>query len=224
MADQLNVLVICGSLRKGSFNAALARALPALAPPEMKLTSAPSFARLPALQRRRAASRPDPPADVEAWPTAIRAADGVIIVSPEYNWSIPGPSEERHRLGLDARRSSRSRKSRSRCSRARAGRSAAPHAVSPAHDADLIDAQMFGKPEVFVNFAAKKFDEKTLELTDQAVKDIVKMQLAAFAKFIAAGEGVAAAALTVVIAGRVPAIWLRWAKRVPIEMAGTSPA
>ena len=37
MADQFNVLVICGSLRKGSYNAALTRALPALAPPEMKL-------------------------------------------------------------------------------------------------------------------------------------------------------------------------------------------
>ena len=33
--------------------------------------------------------------------------------------------------------------------------------------------------------AAKKFDEKTLELTDQGVQDIVKQQLAAFAKFIA---------------------------------------
>ena len=29
MADQFNVLVICGSLRKGSYNAALTRALPA---------------------------------------------------------------------------------------------------------------------------------------------------------------------------------------------------
>ena len=34
MADrQLDVLVICGSLRKGSYNAALARMLPGLAPP-----------------------------------------------------------------------------------------------------------------------------------------------------------------------------------------------
>ena len=47
MADKLNVVVICGSLRKGSFNAALARALPALAPPEMTLTPAPSFAGFP---------------------------------------------------------------------------------------------------------------------------------------------------------------------------------
>ena len=47
-----------------------------------------------------------------------------------------------------------------------------------------IDAFMFGKPEIFVNFATKKIDEKTGELTDQAVKDIIKQQLAAFAKFI----------------------------------------
>jgi chromate reductase len=47
-----------------------------------------------------------------------------------------------------------------------------------------IEAQMFGKPEVFVNLAAKKIDEKTGEITDQAVKDAIKLQLAAFAKFI----------------------------------------
>ena len=35
MADQFNVLVICGSLRKGSYNAALTRALGGLAPPEI---------------------------------------------------------------------------------------------------------------------------------------------------------------------------------------------
>jgi chromate reductase len=44
---QLDVLVICGSLRKGSYNAALARSLPALAPPGMTLRAAPSFADLP---------------------------------------------------------------------------------------------------------------------------------------------------------------------------------
>ena len=47
MADQLDVLVICGSLRKGSYNAALARTLPGLAPPGIKLRSAPSFETFP---------------------------------------------------------------------------------------------------------------------------------------------------------------------------------
>jgi len=39
----LDVLVICGSLRKGSYNAALARMLPKLAPPAMSFRPAPPF-------------------------------------------------------------------------------------------------------------------------------------------------------------------------------------
>src|SRR5438128_153531 len=89
MADgALNVLVICGSLRKGSFNAGLARALPALAPPGLTLRSAPSLGDIP-LYNADVQDAGNPPS-VVALTEAIRSADGVIIVSPEYNWSIPG--------------------------------------------------------------------------------------------------------------------------------------
>ena len=47
MTDTLKVLTICGSLRKGSYNAALARMAPKLAPPSMTFTDAPSFASIP---------------------------------------------------------------------------------------------------------------------------------------------------------------------------------
>ena len=47
-----------------------------------------------------------------------------------------------------------------------------------------IDALMFPKPEVIVTFAAKKFDEKTLELTDQPTRDMIKLQLESFEKFV----------------------------------------
>jgi chromate reductase len=47
-----------------------------------------------------------------------------------------------------------------------------------------IDAQLFGRPEILVSFAAQKFDEKTLELKDQATIDIIKQQLGAFETFI----------------------------------------
>ena len=48
MADVLNMLSICGSLRKGSYNAALQRALPALAPAGLSIKPATvSFASLP---------------------------------------------------------------------------------------------------------------------------------------------------------------------------------
>ena len=39
--------MICGSLRKGSFNAALTRALPALAPEGMRLIDAPRVDTMP---------------------------------------------------------------------------------------------------------------------------------------------------------------------------------
>ena len=89
MADKFNVLVICGSLRKGSFNAAVARALPGLAPAELALTPAPSFGKFPVYNADDQTASGFPAA-VTAWCEAVRAADAVIIVSPEYNWSIPG--------------------------------------------------------------------------------------------------------------------------------------
>ncbi|HEX5213049.1 MAG TPA: NADPH-dependent FMN reductase, partial [Pseudolabrys sp.] len=89
MAKQLNVLTICGSLRKGSYNAALTRALPALAPPEMKLIAAPTIGGFP-LYNADVQDSSGFPASAEELAAAIRAADAVLFVTPEYNWSMPG--------------------------------------------------------------------------------------------------------------------------------------
>ncbi len=183
MADQLKVLVICGSLRKGSLNAAVARALPALAPPELSLAEAPSFAGFPLYNDdQRIAS--GAPAEVEAPAAAIRAADGVIIVSPEYNWSIPGPLKN----AIDWVSKLKDVPFKNKPV---ALQSASPGQMGGGRmqyhlrmTLESIEAQMFLKPEVFVNFASKKIDDKTGAITDDAVKDIIKQQLAAFAKFI----------------------------------------
>ena len=48
MADPvLNVVCICGSLRKASYNRMVMNALPGLAPPNMKIREAPPFADFP---------------------------------------------------------------------------------------------------------------------------------------------------------------------------------
>jgi chromate reductase len=183
MADKYNVLVICGSLRKGSFNASVARALPGLAPPELALTPATSFGKFP-IYNADDQTATGIPADVKAWCDAIRAADGVIIVSPEYNWSIPGGLK--NAIDWASREKEVAFKDKPV-----ALMSAAPGQLGGGRmqyhlrmALTAIEAQMFGKPEVFVNFAAKKIDEKTGELTDEPTKDIIKQQLAAFAKFI----------------------------------------
>lgn len=184
MADKLNVLTICGSLRKGSFNAALIRALPALAAVEMKLIDAPSYAGFPPYNDDVRVS-PGPPADVETFAAAIRAADAVIIVSPEFNWSIPGPLK--NAIDWVSKLKDQPFKDKpvalQSCSTGQVGGARMQYHLRMTLQS--IDAQIFGRPEIFVNFAAQKFDEKTLELTDQPTKDIVKQQLAAFAKFIA---------------------------------------
>ena len=67
-----NVLMICGSLRKSSFNRALMNALPSLAPADMKLTEAPPFRSFPHYDADLQASAGFP-ADVTALANAIRA-------------------------------------------------------------------------------------------------------------------------------------------------------
>ena len=90
MADKVvNVVCICGSLRKGSYNRMVMNALPGLAPAGMKLAEAPPFADFPHYNADMQEASGIPPA-VQKLADAIRAADGVIFNSPEYNFSIPG--------------------------------------------------------------------------------------------------------------------------------------
>ena len=183
MADQLNVLVICGSLRKGSYNAALTRALPALAPPEMKLIAAPSFAAFP-LYNADVQDASGFPAPVNELADAIRAADGVLIVTPEYNWSIPGALK--NAIDWLSRMKEPPFKDKpvaiQSCSQGPVGGARMQYHLRMA--LTFSDALLFGRPEIFVGNAASKFDKDTLELKDQPTRDIVKTQLAAFAKFI----------------------------------------
>jgi chromate reductase, NAD(P)H dehydrogenase (quinone) len=180
----LNVLTICGSLRKGSYNAMVQRLLPSLAPEGMKVTPAPSFAEFP-LYNADIQNSTGFPAPVNALADAIRAADGVIFCSPEYNFSIPG--------GLKNAIDWVSRLP----NQPFAGK---PIALLSASLGPLgggrvqydlrramvfLDAFTLNKPEVFIGGAAAKFDEKTGELKDEATRGLIKQQLVAFATFIA---------------------------------------
>ena len=180
---QLDVLVICGSLRKGSYNAALARTLPALAPPGIALRAAPSFAGL-AIYDYDEHQATGIPLIATAWIDAIRAADGVIIVSPEYNWSIPGGLKNAIDWSSRLKDVPFTGKPVALQSAATGQLGGSRMQYHLRQSLTSIEAIMFTKPEVIVTFAAKTFDEKTLELTDQPTRDMVKQQLAAFEKFV----------------------------------------
>ena len=184
MADQLNVLVICGSLRKGSYNAALTRALPAFGAVRNKtrdrtVDSERCCFIMPT--SRTASGFPKPAEDLAA---AIRAADGVLFVTPEYNWSMPGGLK--NAIDWLSRMKDQPFKEKpvaiQSCSQGPLG--GARMQYHWRMSMTFLGAFIFGTPEIFVGNAAAKFDKATLELTDQPTKDIIKTQLAAFAKFI----------------------------------------
>ncbi|MGE0224849.1 MAG: NADPH-dependent FMN reductase [Acetobacteraceae bacterium] len=84
---QVRILGIAGSLRKGSYNAATLRAACDLMPDGMRINVF-DIAPIPLYNEDvRAEGFPEP---VQRLRDGIKAADGVLIVTPEYNYSVPG--------------------------------------------------------------------------------------------------------------------------------------
>ena len=114
----------------------------------------------------------------------MRAADGVIFNSPEYNFSMPG--------GLKNAIDWVSRVP----NQPFAGK---PVALQSAANGTLgggrmqydlrramifLDAMTLNKPEIFIGNCSQKIDAKTGQITDQQTVGFIRQQLDAFAKFI----------------------------------------
>lgn len=84
----MKVLGISGSLRKGSYNSALLRAAVALMPEGARLEVG-SISGIPLYDGDLEAAQGIPPA-VQTLKASITQADGLLLVTPEYNNSIPG--------------------------------------------------------------------------------------------------------------------------------------
>ena len=86
MDQTTSILAFGGSLRKGSYNKALLKAAQEMVPNDARLevfdiTGLPIF---------NQDLETNPPAVVKEFKAKIRAADAVLIATPEYNYSIPG--------------------------------------------------------------------------------------------------------------------------------------
>jgi chromate reductase len=181
MAD-LHFVTLLGSLRKASLHAGLARALPALAPEGVAISPLGSVGEFP-LYNADIQAEGFPPA-VLAMGEAIAKANGVIIVTPEYNYSVPGVLK--NALDWLSRLPATPL----------AGKPVAIQTGSPGlvggaraqyHLRQVLvflDAAVMNKPEVMVSQMGTKVDVAAGTITDEATRAFVAGQLAAFAGFV----------------------------------------
>ena len=178
----LHFVVMVGSLRKGSFNAAIARALPGLAPEGVTIEPLPSVGEFPLYNHD--VQQEGFPAIVTSTAEAIRKADGIIIVTPEYNHSIPGVLK--NAIDWISRLPNQPF----------AGKPVALESASPSlfgglraqlhlrHVFVYLDGRMLNKPEVIIPQVNTKIDAATGEVTDPATRGFIADQLKAFAAFV----------------------------------------
>jgi len=177
----LKVLGICGSLRKASLNMAALRACGELLPSGMTLEIA-SIGDLPIFNQD--VLDQGMPAPVQRFREQVAAADGLLIASPEYNFSIPAPLKNAIDWGSRA-------PSQVFHEKPVAIFSVAPGPVGGTraqYDLRRVLAQLWGhvlpRPEVFITHAAGKFDPQG-RLIDETTRKFLGELLAGFAPWIA---------------------------------------
>jgi chromate reductase len=189
-SDPINIVGISGSLRQKSFNSALLRAAVSLVPAGMSIKPA-TFAAFPVYSADvQAVGIPEP---VTTLGGQIREADAVLIVSPEYNYSIPG--------GLKNAIDWISRLENQPFN----GKLIAIMGASPGRIGTarmqyhlrqcfvFLNGSVLNRPEVMVGGAGSLFDD-TGNLTDEPTRKIVRDLLTALAKAVADQRRIKAAA------------------------------
>lgn len=175
-------VTLLGSLRKASLNAVVANNLPALAPEGVEISALGSISELPHYDADIQASG-FPPA-VLAMGQAIAQSDGVIIVMPEYNYSIPGALK--NALDWISRLPETPF----------AGKPVAIQTASPGMIGGaraqyhlrqvmvFLDAQVLNKPEIMIGQAAARINAESGEITDESTRQHLTQQIAALAALV----------------------------------------
>ena len=184
MADKtLNVVSICGSLRKGSYNRIVMNALQGYAPEGMRIAEAPSYAEFP-LYNADIQNSTGFPAPVQTLAEAIRAAGGVIFVSPEYNYGVPGPLKNAIDWVSRLPNQPFANKPIALISASAGILGGGRMQYDLRRSMIFLDAWTMNKPEIFIGNVSQKIDEKTGQIKDEQAIGFIKQQLAVFAKFI----------------------------------------
>lgn len=178
--SKITIATLVGSLRQGSYHAAIARALPALAPSDVRIAPLGSIGDFPLYNGDIEAK--GIPAPVEAMGKAIRQADALLIVTPEYNYSVPGPLK--NALDWLSRLPSAPF-----TDKALALLSGSPGTIAGARAQYhlrqalvFFDVHILSKPEVMIGQVHTKVDVAASAITDDQTREIIGAQLQALAK------------------------------------------
>ncbi len=177
-----HILGISGSLRKGSYNSALLRTAKELLPENMTLEIA-DIRPIPMYDGDLEISHF--PESVLELREKIQNADGLLIATPEYNYSIPGVLKNtidwlsrpvKEQVVLTGKPLALMGASPGMLGSARSQYHIRQSVV-------FLDMHLLNKPEVFVSFAHTKFDEN-LQLTDEPTRNVLSQFLKAFQQWI----------------------------------------
>ncbi|MEO9189405.1 MAG: NADPH-dependent FMN reductase [Acetobacteraceae bacterium] len=176
----MRIVGISGSLRKGSFNSAALRAAQELAPKGMTIDIA-DIASVPLYNEDVRAQ--GFPAVVEDLRRRVKEADGVLLASPEYNYSVSGvlkntidwisrPPEQ----PFDGKPIALMGASGGLLGTARAQYHLRQSFI-------FMNGFVMNRPEVMIGQAQNKFDAEG-KLTDQPTRDFLTAMLTAFAAWV----------------------------------------
>jgi chromate reductase len=180
MAELVKVLGISGSLRKGSYNSALLRAASELVPPGMSLEISDDVRRLPLYDDDlRVAGWPQ---EVAAFRAKLAAVDAVLMVTPEYNYSIPGVLKNAIDWASRPPEQPFNEKPLAIMGATPGTYGTARVQYHLRQVAVFLNMHVLNKPEVLVAKAADKFDADG-KLTDEATRKVVADQLVALRDF-----------------------------------------
>lgn len=178
MAYQIAVIV--GSLRKDSFNRQLARAVTSLAPADFSF----DFVDIGVLPLYSQDYDADFPEVARKFKQQIEAADALLVVTPEYNRSMPGVLKN----AIDWGSRPWGKNSWSGKPGAVLGTSlgATGTALAQQHLRNVmayLDVALLGQPEMFIKHDASKIDEKG-EIIDDDMRNFLQLFVDRYAAWV----------------------------------------
>ena len=183
MADAIRVLGISGSFRQTSLNSALLRAASQLVPEGMAIDIYEGIEKFPFYSDDLIAESGFP-AEVTEFKDRLKAASGVLIVTPEYNHGIPAVLK--NAIDWASRPvgdSAWANKPLAIMGAANGQNGTVRAQVQLRMYAVPLGMYALPRPEVLINNARAKFDED-LNFTDEAGRKFVQQQREEFALWI----------------------------------------